>query len=435
LRLKFILLQLLLFSFLYAEPSNSVHIDLLEAEKLFYQNNLLLLAARFKVDLNKAKVEQAGLYSNPNIFIDQSIYAEPTQRWFDTTRNGQTAFQIQQLFLMGGKIDKRIKVAELGSKISEQEFFDLSRSLTTNLRRLFYAIHFNHKAIAFYDASIESLEKTVSSSEMAYQRRAILHAELLRIKALLFFLKRERESLQVQILEKEAEIKVLLNDEKLSNPETRLFPEIDSKKIEDIQVNRVDLKNLLIIARENRPDLKIALNNLKYEEANLDLQHANAIPDLAVGPSYNRAGTAFQNYWGMTVQLTVPIFDRNQGNIKAAEKSIQSKKKELSNKILEVENEVAVAYYSAKSKDDLFKKFNNTYTEEYKNLSKDMVFSYEKKYITILEFADFFETYRNSIVEILKLQIDRMEAIENVNYSVGKVILSPNLTKSQNIED
>lgn len=434
-RLKFILLQLLLFSFLYAEPSNSVHIDLLEAEKLFYQNNLLLLAARFKVDLNKAKVEQAGLYSNPNIFIDQSIYAEPTQRWFDTTRNGQTAFQIQQLFLMGGKIDKRIKVAELGSKISEQEFFDLSRSLTTNLRRLFYAIHFNHKAIAFYDASIESLEKTVSSSEMAYQRRAILHAELLRIKALLFFLKRERESLQVQILEKEAEIKVLLNDEKLSNPETRLFPEIDSKKIEDIQVNRVDLKNLLIIARENRPDLKIALNNLKYEEANLDLQHANAIPDLAVGPSYNRAGTAFQNYWGMTVQLTVPIFDRNQGNIKAAEKSIQSKKKELSNKILEVENEVAVAYYSAKSKDDLFKKFNNTYTEEYKNLSKDMVFSYEKKYITILEFADFFETYRNSIVEILKLQIDRMEAIENVNYSVGKVILSPNLTKSQNIED
>jgi outer membrane protein TolC len=379
-------------------------------------------------------MEQAGLYANPSLFLDQSIYAEPTQRWFDTTRNGQTAFQIQQLFLMGGKIDKRIKVAEIGTKISEQEFFDLSRSLTTNLRRLFYFLHFNLQAIAFYDASIESLEKTVMSSEMAYQRRAIVHAELLRIKALLFFLKRERETLQIQILEKEAEIKVLLNDEKLSDPEIHIFPIINAKKIEDIQVNKVKLNDLLITARENRPDLKIALNNLRFEEANLDLQYANAIPDLAVGPSYNRAGTAFQNYWGMTVQVTVPLFDRNQGNIKAAEKSILSKKKELSNKILEVENEVAVAFYSAISKDNLFRKFNNTYTEEYKTLAKDMVFSYEKKYISILEFADFFETYRNSVVEILKLQIDRMDAIENVNYSVGKVILSPNFTKSQKIE-
>jgi len=51
--------------------------------------------------------------------------------------------------------------------------------------------------------------------------------------------------------------------------------------------------------------------------------------------------------------------------------------------------------------------------------------SYERKYITILEFADFFETYRSSVVEMLKLQTDRMEAIESVNYSVGLGIFIP----------
>lgn len=105
------------------------------------------------------------------------------------------------------------------------------------------------------------------------------------------------------------------------------------------------------------------------------------------------------------------------------------RKQELKNNILEVENEVAVAYQSARIKDALYKRFIDAYIKDYGSLSLDMIMSYEKKYITILEFADFFETYRSSVVEMLKLQTDRMEAIENVNYAVGKGIFIP---KSEN---
>ncbi|EMG19764.1 hypothetical protein LEP1GSC150_0533, partial [Leptospira interrogans serovar Copenhageni str. LT2050] len=65
------------------------------------------------------------------------------------------------------------------------------------------------------------------------------------------------------------------------------------------------------------------------------------------------------------------------------------------------------------------------------DLSKDMILSYEKRYITILEFADFFETYRSSIVEMLKLQTDRMDAIEGVNFSVGQGVLIPKLKSAE----
>lgn len=73
-------------------------LDLKTAEEKLWRNNLLLLASRFNIDARKAGIEQAGLYANPNIFIDQSIYAEPTQRYFDFSRSGQTVVQIQQLF-------------------------------------------------------------------------------------------------------------------------------------------------------------------------------------------------------------------------------------------------------------------------------------------------------------------------------------------------
>ncbi|TGK05518.1 TolC family protein [Leptospira langatensis] len=402
-----------------------IRIELAKAEELLWKNNLLLLASKFNIDAKKAGIEQAGLYANPNIFIDQSIFAEPTQRYFDFTRSGQTVVQIQQVFLLGGKIDKRIRVAELTAKMSEQEFYDLARALITKLRRTFYFIHYYREAIAFYDGSLAALEKTVSSADLAYKRRAVLQSEVLRLKALLFFLRKEREDLRIKVLEKEADLRVLLNEESYKAADIALVPVLDIDFVEKLSIDGLKLDSMLGKAREYRPDLKKAVQALRYEEANLELQHANAIPDLAFGPMYNRGGTAFQNYWGVTAQLNIPIFDRNQGNIKAAEKSILVRKQELKNLILEVENEVNVALATAKAKDGLYRRFRNTYTKDYSDLAQDMILSYEKRYISILEFADFFETYRSSIVEMLRLQTDRMEAIEGVNYSVGTGLLIP----------
>lgn len=407
------------------QERTQVRLELAKAEELLWKNNLLLLASKFNIDARKAGIEQAGLYANPNIFVDQSIFAEPTQRYFDFTRSGQTVVQIQQVFLLGGKIDKRVRVAELSAKMSEQEFYDLARALITKLRRTFYFIHYYRDAIAFYDKSLIALEKTVNSAELAYKRRAVLQSEVLRLKALLFFLRKEREDLRIKVLEKEADLRVLLNEDSYKSQSVAIVPVLDLDFVEKATIEGLKLDNMLAKAREYRPDLKKAVQALRYEEANLELQHANAIPDLAFGPMYNRGGTAFQNYWGITAQLNIPIFDRNQGNIKAAEKSIQVRKQELKNLILEVENDVSVALATAKAKDDLYRKFRNTYTSDYANLAEDMILSYEKRYISILEFADFFETYRSSIVEMLRLQTDRMEAIEGVNYSVGTGLIVP----------
>ncbi|TGK06299.1 TolC family protein [Leptospira fletcheri] len=407
-----------------------MRLEMAKAEELLWKNNLLLLAAKYNIDAKKAGIEQAGLYANPSIFIDQSIFAEPTRRFFDFTRAGQTVYQIQQLFLLGGKIDKRIRVAELSAKMGEQEFYDLARALLSKLRRTLYFIHYYREAISFYDGSLEALEKTVSSAELAYKRRAILQAELLRLKALLFFLRKEREDLRIRVLEKEADLRVLLNEDKFMSLDIAFEPILNQEFVENIDPSKLKISDILQTAREFRPDLKKAVQALRFEEANLELQHANAIPDLAFGPMYNRGGTAFQNYWGVTAQLNIPLFDRNQGNIKAAEKSVLVRKQELKNTILEVENDVNVALATAKAKDMLYRRFRNTYTKDYSDLAQDMILSYEKRYISILEFADFFETYRSSIVEMLRLQTDRMDAIEGVNYSVGSGVLVPNYKTS-----
>ncbi len=396
-------------------------ITLRDAETMFMKNNLLLLAAKFNIETRRALILQARLYANPSVFIDQESFNDKTFRTLDFTRNGQTVVQIQQLFLLGGKIDKRVKVAEINTKISEERFSDILRALKLELRSNFISIYFLREALKFYDKSTDSLRKTVEYSERAYLNRTLLLSEVLRIKALLFFLEHERTEILVQIKEKEASLRILLNEDSINGK--NIIPVIDETKLDLINPEIFKMEQVLDVAIENRPDLKAAIQGVKYEEANLALQNANSIPDLSFGPVYNRGGTHIPNYFGFTAQLNVPIFDRNQGNIEAAEKAILERRSGLQNQRITVENEVSIELSRAIEKNKIYNSFKGKFTEDYSNLATLMISNYQKRYLTIIEFADFFETYRNSIVNILKLKTERADAFERLNYVAGKSII------------
>ena len=403
------------------QNSDGRSLTMMEAESLFMKNNLLLLAAKFQIETKRALIIQARLYANPNIFMEQNTFNDKTDRIVDFTRNGQTVVQIQQLFLLGGKIDKRIKVAEINTKISEERFSDILRALKLELRSNFLSIYFLREALKFYDKSTESLRKSVDYSERAYLNRTLLLSEVLRIKALLFFLEQERTEILVQIKEKESSLRVLLNEDSIYGK--NIIPVIDERKLDSINPEIYKSNEVLELAIEYRPDLKAAIQSVKYEEANLALQKANAIPDLSFGPVYNRAGTYIPNYFGFTAQLNVPIFDRNQGNIEAAEKAILERRSGLQNQRVTVENEVIIELTRAVEKNKIYNQFKGKFTEDYGNLATLMISNYQKRYLTIIEFADFFETYRNTIVNILKLKTERAESFERLNYVTGKSII------------
>jgi outer membrane protein, heavy metal efflux system len=76
---------------------DTVFITLEKAEDRFVQNNLQLLAARFGIGAAKAAAYQAGLWSNPNIAVEQNAYNKYTNKYFDVSRTGNTEVQLQQL--------------------------------------------------------------------------------------------------------------------------------------------------------------------------------------------------------------------------------------------------------------------------------------------------------------------------------------------------
>ena len=61
---------------LKAQPhQDTVRLTLPEAEKMFLDSNLQLLAGRYNVDASKALIIQARLWPNPNLSISHALYS------------------------------------------------------------------------------------------------------------------------------------------------------------------------------------------------------------------------------------------------------------------------------------------------------------------------------------------------------------------------
>ncbi len=402
---------------------DTVRVSLKEAEEAFQRNNLQLLAARFQTEASRGAITQAGLWNNPTLGLEQNVYNQYSKKWFDATASGNTGVQVQQLLLLAGKRSKQMQIAEINAEMTDLAFSDILRALRRQLRTNMYDLHFLRQSLTFYDASIASLSKTVSLTENVYRQRGILLSELLRIKELLFSLQNERLGILARITSAENTLRVLLRD--TSATSRTYIPVLNTTRLEAFHPDTLALSRTLELATENRPDLGKAEAEIRLEETNLSYQRALAIPDVTIGGLWSRAGGYIPNYYALTVSVDLPLFNRNQGNIQLSERTLEANTLLLRNVRASVRQEVTEAYEQAVRTDGLYRTFDRQFPAQYSSLFNGMVSEYEKRYITVIEFADFIEAYRTSLVQMNQLENDRADAIEDLNYVTGTDLMTP----------
>jgi cobalt-zinc-cadmium efflux system outer membrane protein len=59
-----------------------------------------------------------------------------------------------------------------------------------------------------------------------------------------------------------------------------------------------------------------------------------------------------------------------------------------------------------------------------KNLIEQVTINFEKKNISILEFLDHYDAYKQNVLQMNQLRFNRMSALEQLNFSIGKVIFN-----------
>ncbi len=413
-------LGMLLFCAVTVHAQDTTRITLPEAEKQFLQKNLTLLAEKYNIDIAEALVVQAKLYTNPNLSVTGNIYNPQQKKLLDVSnQSGEYMVAVQQLIRVAGKRNKEIKLAETSIRLSENRFFDLLRTLRFSLRSNFYSAYYLQNSINAYQAQIASLTKLNESYEALKTKGVVTIKDAIRIKSLLYSLKAEQTGLQNQLNDVEAELQILLQDNK-----TRFTPAVEKNDALSASFKQMNLTDLIDTAYQYRFDLKLAENTLLYNQQNLALQKALAKPDITLGAQFDKRGSFVDNASFLNVAIDLPFFNRNQGNIKAAKFGIDQSKVVLTQQKNSVENEVQLAYIKALNTDKMLQSIDPGFRDEFENVLQSVTQNFEKKNISLIDFTDFNESYKNNILQINQIQNEKMQAIETLNFTVGKTILN-----------
>ncbi|MES1226705.1 MAG: TolC family protein, partial [Bacteroidota bacterium] len=212
-RLSVFLLLILIAGKNHAQKTDSLYLKFPEAEKIFLQNNLALLSARYDIDINKAYKQQAGYWDNPILSTDQNIYDGKFFR--HKTENGQQYGQVyialQQLILTAGKRNKLIRLANDNVLTAEQQFNDLLRNLKFVLSSDFNTLSQLWQTNTIYNNETDAMQKMVSGMDEQLKVGNISQKDNIRVKALLYSLQSDQADLQRQVADIQKDLRVLLN--------------------------------------------------------------------------------------------------------------------------------------------------------------------------------------------------------------------------------
>lgn len=399
---------------------DTLSLTLRQAEQQFLQQNLTLLAGHFNVDANRALINQAKLWDNPVLITDQNVY---TGRKFfnhgiseNGQPNGQVFIQIQQLIRTAGKRSKQVNLAITTAELSELQLQDVLRNLKYQLRSNYYTLVQLFSVQQIYKQQLQEMNVLLTGMEAELKAGNIAQKDYLRVQALVISLQQDITENNRSLSDTEAELKTLLQ----VSANTFIKP-ADSLSFTSFQTPKLD--ELVAAAKENNASYLMQQKQIVYQQQNLVYQKALKAPDITIAPEYDKSSNYTTNYYGLTLSLPLPVFNKNQGNIKAAEFSIKQQQTSLKQLETELTNNVTNAYSKLLFTQQQNNSMQSEFYSNYQKMFTNMLQSYMQRQLSLLEFTDFFGAYKEANVRLRQQQFNLQVAKEELNFQAGTDII------------
>jgi cobalt-zinc-cadmium efflux system outer membrane protein len=411
----FLLLQIacMLIGFsVYAQGrvTDTVRLTVKQADDQFLKNNLQVMAQRYNIDIAGAQVITARLFTNPDFTINNGLAGTN-----ESNPMSEQSANISQLITTAGKRNKNIRLAKIGVEQARYQFFDLLRTLKNTLRTDFFSVYYQRQSAKVYNQEIGSLSKTLSIFKQQYAKGNIAQKEVLRIQSQLYSLQAEYNNLQTGIDTTERELKIMLRVPAGTAIDPQITEDITGKDV----LTNIPYQRLLDSALVNRYDLRYSKATVDYNNMNLALQKATAVPDVSVSLNFDKLGSYGRNFLSAGLSLPLPLFNRNQGNIRQANLQVDQSKLQLQNQQNQVENDVTTSYKIALRLETLYNSFDPQFKQDFTHLIGEVFKNYEKRNISMLEFLDFYDSYKTNTVQLNNLLLNRVTSLEQLNYVTG----------------
>ena len=403
---------------IFAMQTQAQNVTLDNLEAAFLQKNYALIANKFNADRVDAEIIQEKLWQNPTLSISEvnlwKTYNVEEQPYLfgKYGKNQQISVELEQLIETAGKRKKRVAIKELEKNSALFEYEELLRELKKELRQTYFSLARIQSEKKELQNSVDLFEQMMTQYQRQADLKNVPKADFYRLQTELIGLQKDQIELENQEIEYINKLRLLTQNS-------------------DLNVNEIDFSrfnshsksipfNAKQLAKEQNIALKKQENEINLAEKQLILEKAQRTPDLAFQVNYDRGGNIMRDFVGVGVSIDLPIFNTNKGNIKASE--IVLNQQQITKNALHSELDISI--------DRLQNQINQLDKAliQWKKLNNQeqltMIDNYKKhlqnKQITLLEFIDFTQAYRESQKAYLDLLENYQNTFEELNYIVGQ---------------
>jgi cobalt-zinc-cadmium efflux system outer membrane protein len=127
-----------------------------------------------------------------------------------------------------------------------------------------------------------------------------------------------------------------------------------------------------------------------------------------------------RDFIGFGIGIDLPIYNRNQGNIKLAKAQVEQQKMQLNAVNIELETSISKLTKQLKAYENLLNQFPSTAMQEFQSMMENYVKHLKSKQVSLFEFIDFADSFLQSQSKYYEIEKNYFETFEQIQYLIGK---------------
>jgi cobalt-zinc-cadmium efflux system outer membrane protein len=388
-------------------------VDLEQAIQLAIKHNHALKAAENTIQQSEAEEITAAIRPNP-VFTYDDLYIpifSPSQLNGSTLDN-ITEFDVgfSYTFERGHKRQARINAAKDATAVTRSQVKDNERSLTFGVAQQFVNVLLAKADLDLANQDLASFQQTVNLSQEQFRAGAIGEGDLLKIKLQLLQFQTDVSAAKLARVQSLLSLRELLGFESVPAD----YDVIGDLAYAPLHGNQEDLQAL---ALQQRPDLLAAQLGVTASQSQYQLAKANRSRSLTTTFDYTHVSAL--NNAGLTLNIEIPIYDRNQGEIARTHYAITQANELQSAATETVMTDVANAFQTIKVNDQIVQLYTSGYLKQAEDSRDISEYAYKRGAASLLDFLDAERSYRASQLAYRQALAAYMLALEQLREAVG----------------
>lgn len=394
-----------------ASPSVPPLLSLPSATEIMLKANPLLLRERQSLPIAQSSVVAASKRPNPEIDANSESYPIFDSNPGSFLNNQELSFRAGQTFETAGKRRKRVAVAKEGVAIAGASVDDTLRQLKLELKRRFYAVVLAKAQSDLAQQMLDQFDQIIAVTEARYKQGEVSGLEINRTRA-------ERARFFNDLVDANLQLK----NSKVALLEilgaSDLAAQFELQETLKFEAKAIDIGQLQREAMDTRPDMTAARYAVERGSRILDLERANAKPDVTATFGYKRDFGANTPIFGVSSPL--PLFNRNQAGVARARAETEQQRQEMSRISLAIGTEVQQAAQAVNANADKVKALQDDYVPSAKRSLEIAQQSFRLGSLDLIGLLDSERTYRETLRNYNQALYDYKAANFELEAAVGK---------------